>query len=221
MSKKLLFNNPSSDGGENTELPVTDGLVCWLDARDLSNGDTVWKDRSEKGNDAILTGFSFDGTDGIVNPGKIKMGQGAKISLPTLIRFHSMYIGYTDGNIDDQIDIIGTNPRSIRFCLRYKDYYPYKAGITGIKADNLPLEKEATHSYLAKLLNSFPPENLRTTQKNLYLQSAKTIKEKATIGYDTNSNANTEYSFVLLYNRPLSEEEINLLFEYETKIERG
>lgn len=222
MSKKLLFNNPNNSGDGNAELPVTDGLVCWLDAKDLSNGDTVWKDRSTRGNDATLTGFTFDETNGIVNPGKIKMKQGAKISLPSQLRFQSIYVGYTDGNIDDQIDIIGTKPRTARFCLRYGDYYPYPSQLSMAKAHNFPLTNDPYHGYFGRFLKSFPIETFRTMQKNLYLQfSTNNIHQNPIIGYDTNSKANTEYSFILIYNRPLSEEEINLLFDYETKIERG
>jgi len=60
MSKKLLMNNYS----ENGLMPVMDGLVCWLDGRDGQNGNTVWKDRSNNGNDFELNGFTFSAEDG-------------------------------------------------------------------------------------------------------------------------------------------------------------
>ena len=39
-------------------MPVTDGLICWLDGRDGENGDNIWRDRSGNGNDGIL--YNFD-----------------------------------------------------------------------------------------------------------------------------------------------------------------
>lgn len=51
MSKKLLMNNYVSNG----LMPVMDGLICWLDARDY-DGTNVLRDRSGNGNDFIING---------------------------------------------------------------------------------------------------------------------------------------------------------------------
>ena len=37
-----MMNNYS----ENGMLPIMDGLICWLDARDLKEWDIIWKDRT-------------------------------------------------------------------------------------------------------------------------------------------------------------------------------
>lgn len=57
MPKKLLMNNYS----ENGLMPVMDGLICWLDGRDGKTGDTIWKDRSGNGNDATVTNCEWTG----------------------------------------------------------------------------------------------------------------------------------------------------------------
>lgn len=46
MAKKLMMNN-INNYSENGLLPVTDGLVCWLDGRDYSGTNSV-KDRIKK-----------------------------------------------------------------------------------------------------------------------------------------------------------------------------
>ena len=51
MSKKLLMNNYVSNG----LMPVMDGLICWLDARDY-DGTNVLRDRSGNSNDFIING---------------------------------------------------------------------------------------------------------------------------------------------------------------------
>ena len=54
MPKKLLTNNHS----EQRIMPVTDGLICWYDGRDVQMGN-IWNNRVENGlNISIFNSFS-------------------------------------------------------------------------------------------------------------------------------------------------------------------
>ena len=44
--------------------PVLDGLICWLDAKDGSGQYDIWSDRSGRGHFAILKGFNFNNSNG-------------------------------------------------------------------------------------------------------------------------------------------------------------
>ena len=53
MTKKLLMNNHNN----NSLLPTQNGLVCWLDAFDLTTYEvgTVWNDRTNSNNNGTVT----------------------------------------------------------------------------------------------------------------------------------------------------------------------
>lgn len=56
-------------------LPVSDGLVAWLDSEDGNNTEqtATWIDKSGNNNNMALTGFTFDATNGW-NEGKLMFG---------------------------------------------------------------------------------------------------------------------------------------------------
>lgn len=225
MARKLLMNNYV----ENGLMPVTDGLICWLDGRDGSGQDTIWKDRSRKGNDFELRGFTFSDEDGWTgNNLKVNFGQVAikeNFSLPEEYTIEAdlfvdgvkyteqstcFYFG--DGAVSgkwreltfrrdrDDLQIMYNNitisiPRELK---RYNLIMQGTRGKIYLYVDNVKIyERECTNV-------------LSGLTANFYLGC----------GHNLHRYCKARFNSVRVYNRILTEEEINHNYQYDQSIKR-
>lgn len=89
QQQPFLLSNP--DAPLPSSGPVSDGLVCWLDGRDITNESEIWTDRSGFFNQfsingaPIATGTSCRCSSAIISNSSISMGPGADITLEMYI----------------------------------------------------------------------------------------------------------------------------------------
>lgn len=234
MTKKLLMNNYS----ENGLMPVTDGLICWLDARDLkdTNDGTIWKDRSGNGHHAtlkrkdlniipviedgfyrtyesgyvILPTFNFNSTDGLTMFGDFKLNNAAKIEYGRLFTLgfgttSNTHLGVGTGY--SEVGIItyfgeAVNP------LFNQNMYNQRLNIS--IAFNNNFLYAINHDCSVK--QRFAGNNLNGIFNNNYLNAEHPSYIMV---------RDTSYGSFLIYNRTLTEEEINQNYLYEQSIKRG
>lgn len=257
MSKKLLMNNYA----ENGLMPVTDGLICWLDARDVENGNAVWVDRSGNGNDGLLRGFTFDEkTNGRIGNSLIFDGQECNVlieikRLPLFegnnfsiqanakippysyaqrlfqrrdtsktYRYYIMYLGSGSSSHPDVNNGAGNK---IQFATT--DYGLYNYGvitkqevINNTRKDvSLTIDGVNTKLYIDGDVNS--TRELGITRFDDYnpfiVIGSGSDRDKATTDIGKRSKFN--YNSLKIYNRALTDEEIQQNYEYEQSIERG
>ena len=199
--------------GEDILNDIHDNIISWLDFNDLDNSinPTIWIDKTRKGNDFILEGFDFDGvTNGIIDGG-LQVKKGAKIKAnKTYNNIKSMILCVNPRSGDiGQIDIFGTSPISIRCCFREGDKYPYIAGVSGKNITSNKIINSTSSVY--NLLNN--EYNILYFELNDDISSVQNL----IFGYDKNSNAQTTFKSMMLFDRKLNENEIkymgNLCFD--------
>lgn len=256
MNKKLLINNHSKD----KLLPIMDGLICWLDARDIENGNTVWVDRSGNGNNGLLRGFTFDEqTNGRIGNSLVFDGQECNvlIEIKTLPLFegnnfsiqvnakipphlHSqklfhrrdigggryfiMSMASSRGNTPDVNNDVGNKLQFVS--------HAYGINNHGIISNQEVINNEIRNIFVtADGVN----EKLYIDQSAAYTKSLAGVnfndnnpfiligssgdRDKATTTIGQRSRFN--YNSVKIYNRALTEEEIQHNYLYEQLIERG
>lgn len=241
MGKKLMMNN-INNYSENGLLPVTDGLVCWLDGRDYSGTNSV-KDRIKKKmftcNNIInkKNAFVYDKSDSTI-----------------FTEFNSDENMYNLFNSDftlcfvDKLDIaiVAINtathsayPRLIHFN-DFSGNSPYQLSYNGERNNMTIHDSNIVDNNIFKKIN---------INNNLSKKSIVIVKRKNTISaylngnkYETtsisNNNINLErltlgntylanrayygniYSF-MAYNKALTAEEIQQNYLYEQQIQRG
>lgn len=227
MSKKLLMNNYS----ENGLMPVMNGLICWLDGRDGSGTDTVWRDRCNNGNDASMTcNFNplyheWDGKKFIVKQDTTNFKTGFKNKL----------YGYKTLEFTFMIKAEKTYPyifssprRNIRMCLHGSNVIQYTLANNGILSYidsdfNLGIQYTITITISNNL--TLYVNGIKHTQRDdhtgtpedgpFYIfcdQYASDLSARQLVGH---------YCSFKAYNRALTEEEIQQNYEYEQSIERG
>ena len=195
--------------------PIQDGLVCWLEASDIKNGDLMWKDKTNNNNNATLTGFTGD----CFVDGYLKMKKGAKISLPTQLQYSTVQCVFAEDKINNyQIDIIGTTPKTMRFCMRSGDYHPYYTNIKDIAFNNTDSVLESKKSIVNYVQNNMI-KNSDSIFLHLECSLDNELHQNTTIGCDTNSGAETKFKTILIYNRRLTKEERLHNYEYTRGIE--
>ena len=228
MSKKLLMSN-CYYYSENGLLPVMDGLICWLDGRDGKGTGVTWKDRSKNGNDFTLNGFTFTGDNGWTGKNlKTNFHEYAisEISLSTEYTIEvdlfvdgtkdneqTTFFYFGDGNTsgvwrectfrrDGGSFQVMYNRRSLHIPVAYKRY-------------RLTLMGEGDKIYLyidgVKLYEHIGNNVISGLSANFYLGCGRNL--------DRFSQA--RFNSVKIYNRVLTEEEIQQNYLYEQSIERG
>lgn len=239
MSKKLLIDNYS----ENKSMPVTDGLVCWLDARDLkdTNDETIWKDRSGNGHHATLK--RSNSQTPIIENGYYRTYDSGYVILPTL-NFNS-----TDGIsmfLDFKVHNYSKHQYARLFTLGYtNDYRQHLAAGTGllefgtIRYFSKTTTDFGLYSYFN--VNMFNKKINMSISYNNNIMLGKNHNFNITRAFehhdkfDTIFNCNylnaensssilvrdTSYGLILIYNRALTEEEMEQNYKYEQSIERG
>ena len=184
--------------------PVTDGLLLYLDGNDLATNGTTWVDRVT-GTSYTLTNFN----DGNVQQGRIIMNTNSGFSISSL-SFKSMIFGFNRGTINSQVNVIVDNGRKCRFCLRYHDYYPYEANLTGLKVNGSDIY---TTGFVNAFSSAIQTNNMMEYVNNIYLRFNNTTHTNILINKQ-NTNNDARYYYFLFYDRDLTEDEINQIFTY-------
>lgn len=225
MARDLMMSN----------MPVTNGLICWLDGRDGSGTQTTWIDRSGNGNNATLLNFTFDSTNGWINnflrTGNMK-GYIKLCNIPTVF---SIYIFCEFKGVATAayqrlvtIGIDSTFSNQIGIQVGTTEY-------NGIRCFNQLLSNILTiePSYLSNLDicirfdNSKSNANFTSISKNVNYSNitSKVLTDPLTYNYlnyesGTYYGRDVCYKSVLIYNRYLTEEEILQNYDYEKSIVR-
>ena len=184
--------------------PITDGLLLYLDGNDLVENGTTWTDR--------ITGASYNLTnfnEGNVQQGRIIMNANSGFTIPSL-SFKSMIFGFNRGKIDGQVNTIVDDGRKCRFCMRYFDYYPYEANLTGLKVNGGNIY---TSGFITAFSNSVQTNGMMEYVNNVYLSFNNTTHTNILINKQTTNN-DARYYYFLFYDRDLTVDEINQIFTY-------
>lgn len=222
MSRKLLMNNYS----ENGLSPVMDGLICWLDGRDGRNGDTVWKDRSGNGNNAI-----FINNKTIFNGGKLTLNGDNYADLPfgnnedinkysicayvsksTTYEFNDMVVAH-DLNTGTRKYLSLQYPRP-----RIGYATTYYAGNISININKLNylvfnIGQQASLYINNELSTSVNIVENTISKSNLIIGAERRDIQSCWLKGNIAS--------ILIYNRALTEEEVQQNYLYEQSIKRG
>lgn len=225
MAKKLLMNNYS----ENGLMPTIDGLVCWLDGRDYVTGETIWRDRSGNNKDAILTNSSgvkknnylyYRGAGNIDNPTLNLESYTVEIYLKDLSTgyWNGLY-GNTSGSSGTSIYITGRNFGGVK-------WYPLgihvplnsvnSKAILSVVYEKNSVSVYSNGIFIAKWHINIPP----STAKYFVICARKPNDAGINTDTFTDGRLNEWYSFKI-YNRALTEKEIQQNYLYEQSIERG
>ena len=184
--------------------PITDGLLLYLDGNDLVENGTTWIDRIT-GTPYILSNFNV----GNVQQGRIIMNANAGFTIPSL-SFKSMIYGFNRGKINEQVNTIVDDGRKCRFCVRYNDYYPYEANLTGLKVNGSNIY---TSGFITAFSSSVQTNGMMEYVNNVYLKFNNTSHTNILINKQFTNN-DARYYYFLFYNRDLTEDEINQIFTY-------
>lgn len=222
--KKLLFNNiggsvtpPPPEGNS----PVMEGLVGWYDARDFNNNSLI--NRVNKNESATITGIT--GTNFEHKGNLIKLNNGSKINYPNIgISSYFTTVRYPKvENGGGYYYPFNGGTAQLYFSIRNHDKYIYHNmtntisnyydGITKtLSSDGVYKHQPDTTSLIDR------------RDKRIYFYSehtTPTIKAAYSgIAGDSTNSVMGEFTSMLLYNRVLTEEEINHNYQYELSIDR-
>lgn len=228
MSRNLLMNNLPENGGG--VMPVTNGLICWLDGRDGKNQDTVWRDRSRNGNDFELRGFTFSGDDGWTgNNLKVNFNQVAikeNFSLPeeytievdlfidSLNIYQSTFFYFGDGDTSGSWRECCVRQSSLNHIEIMHSSISHTVNVN-LKRYSLTImgKGKVTYLYIHNnvQLNEVAINNaISDLTANFYLGC----------GCNFHRYCKARFNSVRVYNRILTEEEIKHNYEYEQLIQR-
>lgn len=225
MPKKLLMNNYS----ENRTMPVMDGLVCWLDGRDYITGGTIWRDRSGHNKNATLTNNSgikknnclyYRGAGNIENPTLNLESYTVEIYLKDLSTgyWNGLY-GNTSGSSGTSIYITGRNFGGVNGYPRGL-YVPLNSvnskAILSVVYEKNSVSVYSNGIFIAKWHINIPP----STAKYFVICARKPNVTNDNTDTFADDRLNEWYSFKI-YNRALTEKEIQQNYLYEQSIERG
>lgn len=242
MSKKLLMNNRNG----NSLLPTQDGLVCWLDAFDLTTYEvgTVWQDRTSNNNNGVVQ--SISGFESVAN-GILHAKSLVNIPNPTKgLSDYTVEVGYEDvvlsywcglwGNTSDAYtnDPSGNFPDGISFyqadnkisCYPVNMTPPDKEGLSGGKnyivftftstGFTIYINGQKNTNFLYNDTRRINPSNAN------YLcfmgRKPNAVTVDANTGADMIKN---KWYFLRVYNRALTQEEIEFNYNYELSLTRG
>lgn len=238
MSKKLLLN--SFSGGSSEGLtPVQNGLVCWLDAFDLSSNysiNTVWTDRSGNNNDGVVTTlFEF----GSVGNGVLNAKSLVNIPNPTKeLSEYTVEVGYEDVMLRYWCGLWGNTGAlstgtscyiSGDSCVSFyptvisssinEDLHGGKQYITvTISSTNVKMFRNGLLFYTYDFTDS--KKIIPSTANNFIFMARKSNNPNDTTDTGADMLKNNWY-FLRIYNRILTEEEVSNNYNYELSLERG
>ena len=121
------------------------------------------------------------------------------------LNFKSMIFGFNRGKINDQVNTIVDDGRKCRFCMRYNDYYPYVANLTGLKVNGSNIY---TSGFISAFANSVQTNGMMEYVNNVYVSFNNTTHTNILIN-KINSNNDARYYFFLFYDRDLTTDEVN------------
>lgn len=240
MSKKLLMNNYSSGDGL---LPIQDGLVCWLDAFDLTSFaiNSVWIDRTNNGNNGNVT--TLDTFSSLSNG--ILYAKGV-VDIPNPIKglntftieigYQDMQTGYWSGlcgfySGDTSTGYNGVSIHQTGNTFGMFPFYlspPDKAGVKGgknyftfiINSSNVTVYHNGEMFTSFNTKTNYDKEILPSQSNYLCFMSRKpnSVNENVTGGADDRLN---KWYYIRIYNKELSEEEVLTNYQYELSLTRG
>lgn len=235
MSKKLLMNKYSVNG----LLPVQEGLVCWLDAFDLTSYSLgiEWPDRTGNGNGIVREASNVVS----VNNGILHACSIVDIPNPTKgLTSYSVEVGYEDLKTGYWLGLWGnTSANTERYChgLSFHQlgnsygafpFYlttPTKTEINGGKNYTvLTINSnilEIYHNGVKYYTFNSEPKNILPSEANYSCFMARkpnTLTPDATSGTDSRL---AKWYYIRIYNKVLTEEEILNNYNYELTLQRG
>lgn len=230
MSKKLLMNNYS----ENGLMPVTDRLICWLDGRDGSETDSVWKDRSGNGNDFELKGFTFLGEDCWTGTNlKVNFSQYATKNISLAEEYTIEVDVFVDGTISNEQTVFfyfgdGNTSGAWRECVFRKEDHVPRAHFQVIHSNkSIVLDTHASKRYRLTIMGKRDSIALYIDDIKQYVETINNVISGLTANFylgcnwELNRFCKARFNSVKIYNKVLTEEEIQQNYLYEQSIERG
>lgn len=227
MSKKLLMNNYS----ENGLIPVTDGLICWLDGRDGSVADTLWRDRSTHGNDAVLKKFNFDNSNGWTGSSLLFNGKNY-CDIKNLNMIEGNNKTFELELHDNLYQVVGFLSNRTRANDGFSLLHYNRNFALDINYNNV-IQRQQVFEFSGVITVSIDESGEVKFYKNgVYLKTLKYNTFNSDFPYNTSAwrlgaFGNTDagitgkVSFVRIYNRVLTEEEVQQNYLYEQSIERS
>lgn len=237
MSKKLLLNNHVVNGLS----PVQDGLVCWLDAFDLTTYEinSIWEDRSSYKNNGIVSAIYDKAT---ITNGVLNVKSVLNIPNPTKeLTNYTVEIGYEDvilrywcGLWGNTSKSISNNPNGISIYQGDNSIGLYPLDIVtpsfeGLRGGKNYITFTFSSSELIIYINGVKFNTLTYTDERkinpsnanyLCFMSRKvnTVDENTTNGADMLRN---NWYFIRIYNKTLTQEEVIFNYNYELSLQRG
>ena len=207
------------------ESPVMDGLICWLDAHDIKTGDTAWEDRSNSGyvfeiigNPVVENGFfHFNASKPYARCANLEVDIDSvtvQCSLKDITLGNNSYIysiaGYGNGlslsqhgSAGIRLNANGANRQITRGSVKLTSY------LTAIST---------TDSLELKMGDSLGEKRNFTSPLTGRISGMEIGKEW---NYTGGTGFEGRIGSLLIYNRALTEEEIQQNYLYEQSINRG
>lgn len=219
MSKKLLMNNYSKNG----LMPVIDGLICWLDGRDYIAGENIWIDRSGNKNDIEIFNPSSKLSKGALYLSRNlkSYGKSKNIFNLSVKDEKTIEIKYKFNNNHVWGRVFSLNNR---YAIQ-TDSYKYNLVNTGQKWTEVLIDKNNYNTIT--IVSDFKKNSIYKDSNLFFTDSANTnaihlgnlfLNRES----DTIQNPVDLYiASIKIYNRSLTEEEIQQNYLYEQSIERG
>lgn len=241
MSKKLLMNNRSDSGLS----PTQNGLVCWLDAFDLTEFDynTTWLDRTNNNNNATVC---YDSTV-VESVGNGILHAKTAVNIPNPTKGLSQYtveIGYEDISAKYWLGLWGNTSESSSTYYKGVSIYQEKKLIGGypftfystpkdvieggknyvtttLNSNQLTVYHNGVKLYTINTTNQTPPKEMLPSEANYFCFMARKPND-ATAESDTGADMiSSKWYFLRIYNRVLTQEEILANYNYELSLTRG
>lgn len=229
----------------STMMPIMDGLICWLDGFDLPvtvnnklTNDTVWENKVEGGEDAIIRTIVGNEVEGVEN-GYFRTNGNGYVILPSFMANDDDGISaFVDGKINKRPSIKGTEKfLTLGFSPSWQNWFSIFYGesvfgqvrtfesktIGGLLGDI----NTATFPMLIKIgANTSKAKNYSNNSVLKYTSNTKynQIFNNNFLNADNPTSLHTgdiSYGLVLIYNRELTEEEMLHNHMYSLSIERG
>lgn len=231
MSKKLLMNSYSGSDGLK---PVQDGLVCWLDAFDLTSyaqGNT-WNDKSGNGNNGIVEAIT---TLNSINNGILHANSLVNIPNPTKgLSQYTVEIGYEDISKKYWMGLWGNRSGNtgVSFYQTGGNYKTYPSlSFTASTKDEISGGKNFTaFIFNEKNIEVYHNGEIVATGSNLNIKSSTAnylcfmSRKPNTATDDTTDGVDRQLAnwyYIRIYNKALTEEEVLNNYNYEMTLERG
>lgn len=214
---------------------VKDGLVCWLDARNGENQNNIWSDRSGNENNATLYNFNWTKESGFTGKTLKFDGINNYSELTKPIKYNQYTSITTLINIDvSQINISQHVFLQPRYFARFKrtnetnialEIYNYASLVT---VCNLTVNIGELINKIEIIFTTNNDEDrikIRLNNKDRFNRTftSKANQDETLIGTYKGKRLflKAELCSIILYDRVLSDDELNKNFEYEQSIDRN